>query len=431
MKGFEPYLGLLESIVDELAKPTHYIDASERVHAALNGQPAIELRRLIPLTDIREAGAFFTGSRLAKAALRLFVDTLDDNSVILDPACGAGDLLIACAARLNKGRDIAHTLEIWGSRLTGRDLYPEFIYATKLRLILTAMRGGMPLGDWKSSMIHEGLLGVEQRCGLSDTEAFGKATHIIVNPPFTRVDAPKECQWANGKVNAAALFLEACVSHARSGTRIVAILPDVLRSGSRYRKWRQIIGTKALIRTLELHGQFDKWADIDVFIIELEVTENDHCQASWWEQTYASNAACIKDYCDVSVGPVVNYRDPHRGPWYPFVQSRNLPAWQTLNQISTTRRFEGRVLRPPFVVVRRTSRKGDKHRAVGTVIAGKEPIAVENHLLVLQPKDNTVEACQQIQSVLKRVETTHWLDQRIRCRHLTVSSVEELPWWSK
>lgn len=428
MNGFEPYLGVLESLVNQAVKSAGG-ELLDEVDAALDGQPSNELRKLVPLVDIRESGAFFTGSELSKAALDPLKDTLNANSVILDPACGAGDLLIACARQLGAGKGDSCILDKWGAQLIGRDLHSQFIRATKLRLALAAVSTGTVSIDRDVSNIYARFPAIEQRSGLEDYEAIERATHIVVNPPFTKVDAPEQCEWASGKVNAAALFVEACVAHARPGTRIIAILPDVLRSGSRYRKWRRVITERSLISRLELYGRFDKWADVDVFIVELEVVENNGCSTSCWGQPVSTNADRLKDYCDVGVGPVVNYRDPHRGPWRPFVQSRDLPAWESLEQILTKRRYEGRVLKPPFVVVRRTSRVGDKHRAIGTIIGGEKPVAVENHLLALVPKGGTMKACRRILEVLKAPKTTHWLDQRIRCRHLTVSSIEELPWW--
>ena len=80
------------------------------------------------------------------------------------------------------------------------------------------------------------------------------------------------------------------------------------------------------------------------------------------------------------------------------------------------------------MVVRRTSRPGDKYRAVGTVIRGHGLVAVENHLLVLRPKDRTVASCDRLLAVLKDAAANEFLDRRIRCRHLTVSALRDLPW---
>jgi len=40
-----------------------------------------------------------------------------------------------------------------------------------------------------------------------------------------------------------------------------------------------------------------------------------------------------------------------------------------------------------------------------------------------------VKACRELLRSLKDERTTHWLDERIRCRHLTVAALDELPWW--
>jgi hypothetical protein len=40
-----------------------------------------------------------------------------------------------------------------------------------------------------------------------------------------------------------------------------------------------------------------------------------------------------------------------------------------------------------------------------------------------------VRTCRELLDILKDDQTTHWLDQRIRCRHLTVAALDELPWW--
>ena len=84
--------------------------------------------------------------------------------------------------------------------------------------------------------------------------------------------------------------------------------------------------------------------------------------------------------------------------------------------------------RPPFVMVRRTSRPRDRFRAAGTIIAGKQDVAVENHLLVLMPKDRTLRSCRALLKVLQHPGSSDWLNRRICCRHLTVSSLRELPW---
>jgi hypothetical protein len=79
------------------------------------------------------------------------------------------------------------------------------------------------------------------------------------------------------------------------------------------------------------------------------------------------------------------------------------------------------------VVIRRTSRPGDAYRATATVIGGESPIAVENHLLVCEPKDRKLATCKKLMLQLKTDAVNKYLNGRIRCRHLTVQAIEELP----
>ncbi len=53
--------------------------------------------------------------------------------------------------------------------------------------------------------------------------------------------------------------------------------------------------------------------------------------------------------------------------------------------------------------------------------------AVENHLIVLRPKDGTIGKCKKLVKFLKGESTNQWFNQRIRCRHLTVSAVKDMP----
>jgi len=429
MKAFQPYVDHLQLLLSDAVKAAGQSGYASTLDAALDGQASELLRSLIPLERLQEAGAYFTGSDLAKRALYFLLKTIKPESIILDPACGAGDLLIKCASRLPTASTLGQTLSLWEDHLIGRDLHPEFIRAAKVRLSLAAIRRGVTHSKSELPEIEDLLPQIEKRCGLTDLDAFASASHIVINPPFTLMDAPHDCNWASGVVNSAALFLEACLMHARVDTRIVAIMPDVLRSGSRYKKWREFVQSRMNIQRIDLYGKFDKWTDVDVFIIEGHVTDHNGMKRDVdWKYPKQSSTVQLSDHFDISVGSVVTYRDPHEGPWFPFIYPSNLPAWKTIDDIPEHRRFSGRTFDPPFVVVRRTSSPSDRYRAVGTIINGSRPVAVENHLLVLQPKDSNLNSCECLLSILYRPETNTWLNQRIRCRHLTVSSLQALPW---
>ncbi len=429
MDKFAPYLDYLHSLILESVDLSENDDTIARIDDALDGQPAQELRRLVSLTELRTSGAFFTGSDLSQIAVKSFVGTIDDRSVILDPACGTGDLLITCATKLGKNNDLDTTLKSWGAQIMGRDIYPKFIQAAKARLLLAAFRDNIR-DKCSVPNVQETFPKIVCACGISDEDAIKAATHIVVNPPFGLSTAPESCNWASGKVNAAALFMEACIRHANCGTRIVAILPDVLRSGSRYEKWRKFVESRSRMHRIELHGRFDRWTDVDVFVLDVEIHEETKGSNGFhWSRPIRPTLSSVGEWFEVCIGPVVDYRDPHEGPSHPFVHARNSSSWQTVSEVSQYRRFKGKVIASPFVVVRRTSRPGDKFRALGTIVNTESAVAVENHLLVLRPMDGTIEACRELLEVLRNPKTTQWLDQYICCRHLTVSAIADLPWW--
>ncbi|MCC4820434.1 hypothetical protein LMH81_28370, partial [Vibrio lentus] len=59
-----------------------------------------------------------------------------------------------------------------------------------------------------------------------------------MNPPFTIWPSPKEHYWKTGKVNAAGIIFDKYLRMFLEACHVSAILPDVLRSGSRYEGFR-------------------------------------------------------------------------------------------------------------------------------------------------------------------------------------------------
>lgn len=429
MKAFRPYIGRLEKLLGRSMRPPQDAKFAKDLDAALDGQPSAELRRRVSIDVLREAGAFFTGSAMAKRAIAAADLRLTPDVKVFDPACGVGDLLVSFVSHLPCSSDLNLTLRNWGQQILALDLETDFVRATKLRLALAGIRRQSPTSRMKLSSLDELFPGVGLGSSLIEEDVYKQATHILINPPFTPVDAPDDCRWASGKVNSAAVFMDTCVARSEPGTQVIAILPDVLRSGSRYAKWRHLFEDRVALKQIQIVGQFDRHTDVDVFIVVGEIRKKPTSVPTFdWVPREESAVRRVSDKFDVSVGAVVSYRDPHKGDWIPFIQARDLPSWEVVSNFRHHRRFNGTTFRPPFVVVRRTSRPGDKNRAVGTVIRGHRPIAVENHLLVLRPKDRAVATCEGLLAVLKSKEANEFLDRRIRCRHLTVSSLSDLPW---
>jgi len=115
------------------------------------------------------------------------------------------------------------------------------------------------------------------------------------------------------------------------------------------------------------------------------------------------------------------------GSEYPYFHSKNTPGWEVLEDISETRRFQGKVISPPFVIIKRTSSPGDKYRATATIINLKSMVAVENHLIVIKPKNNSLAECKKLLKILRAEKTNDFLNKRIRLRHLTVQVIKDIP----
>ena len=132
----------------------------------------------------------------------------------------------------------------------------------------------------------------------------------------------------------------------------------------------------------------------------------------------------------VAVGTVVPHRDPESQPLRHYLHAKTIPLGGDFQATDAEMRgFQQRTFSPPFVVVRRTSRPGDRSRGTGTLVHGAEDVLVENHLIVLKPKDGFTASCERLVDLLNSNEARTWLDDRIRCRHLTVGAIKEMPWF--
>jgi hypothetical protein len=434
MKRFERYVEELEKLAHDVLNGRLSESHEARISAALDGEVAAQLRNLVALSKRRKLGAFFTTSDIRRRVATATPSTSHVQSIV-DVACGAGDLLLACSEKLPVNSSLARTLAAWGSVIHGYDVQSEFIRAARARLILSAfVRCGRidDKGSQPRTVIKKLFPGLRVGDGLAAIARRVAHSTFVLNPPFGTVTIPRDCDWAQGQVSAAAVFLSRCVEAAEANTHIVAVLPDVLRTGARYRRWREHITSRSNIEDIEVIGQFSDDVDIDVFLLRLFVNGSENSSdvtSDWWSLTAAaSDRPTVLDFFDVSVGAVVPHRAAWVGPGVPYVFARGLPPWETHEAGTHWRRFEGRTFKPPFVVVRRTSSPTDRERPVATLILGKSAVAVENHLLVLEPRDRSTQSCRRLLTVLRSDETRKWIDQRIRCRHLTVGALSELPW---
>ena len=393
-----------------------YADGSNELSedaATFNGlAPYAALRELIPVEDLRAYGVFFTGQDLARQLWAPALESLDRESIIVDPACGAGDLLLLPAAEL-ASRNHPGTIS---KQIQGADLEESFMRTARARLRIQHARSDKT----------EEFGSFEVRDFLRDPTSIENATHVVMNPPFFPTVAPPECSWAAGKVNSAALFVMQAVQSMKPGSRLLAILPDVLRSGTRYEKWRAEVASTGSIQRVETLGQFDMETDVHVFILDMTIGHSARhglTRTEW--PSPPKSTSTVDTLFEVRVGPVVPHRDKEDGAEAPYLTTKNIHDQGIPPEL---RHYSSRLYAGPMVLVSRTSRPGQSPRARATVWTSDVPSSIENHLIVIKPLDGKLESCRLLAAVLNDERTTDYLDDRIRCRHLTVSAVREIPW---
>ncbi|MEV7905645.1 N-6 DNA methylase [Streptomyces anulatus] len=405
--------------------------------ASIDGEASEQLRRLVPLDYRRQVGAFFTPAAL-KQRVSGILNSDAYSERYLDPACGSGDLLLAASQALPIQGSLKETLEDWTDRLHGWDINSDFVEAARSRLVIAALlRHDHQVQNERFNLnTSKYFANISTKDGLEALKrqkAF--VGHIVLNPPFSVVSSTSSQSWTSRPTSAAALFTYLAAHHLTDGSHLTAILPDVLRSGSRYTSWRTQMNSILMRSSLEIYGQFDEHADVDVFLLSAKIVRGHLSESStaWWDVDSSAKEIfhSVNDFFSVRVGTVVDNRDPLDGPEFPFARARDLPSHGVISTPSRRRRFTRRVFEPPFVLVRRTSRPStaqQQPRLAGVLINGREPVAVDNHLIVASPRDGRAESCQALLEVLSSPATSEWLNNRIRCRHLTVGAVREIPW---
>lgn len=406
------------------------------VTAALDGQASIRLRELVPRQVRRDYGAFFTSGAAREAFARVLEEGRASSAQWWDPTCGAGDLLLAVTGQLPIEETSEATITAWSQLLRGTDLHQSFVSVARARLVLAVLQRHALRGDslelpdhvleraFSNLVVGDGLQELRTRLDFDG--------HIVLNPPFASVPVGRSCSWSTGQTSAAAVFAHEAAHSLGPTGRLTAILPDVLRSGSRYGAWREVMRDTLRLTRIERFGQFDAHADVDVFMLAAEAYAfgGTGQEPTWWPMGQGADTVATR--FAVSVGSVVDNRDPHEGPESVFLTARDLPSDGQMPLPARRRRFAGRRIEPPFIVLRRTSRPGQgsggRNRGVGVMVIGAAPVAVDNHLIVVKPLAGGVEACEELLERLSRPDLAQWLDERISCRHLTVRVVRDIPW---
>ncbi|EPK6146006.1 MULTISPECIES: N-6 DNA methylase [Klebsiella pneumoniae complex] len=401
------------------------VDLDSFNHIFKEDDPHEYLRLNENINSLRDFGVFFTGEELSAECAQIIAKTLREDSRVIDPCCGAGNLLVALTKYLPVSKTLTETLVEWNLLIHGFDLMDDFVEAAKIRIIFQALNRGVLIDEKDLQKNMDRLNNIKCKNGLDDDVDLNDYTHVIINPPYNQSLLNEYKYWSGGKVNLAAVFIDKYITDADKGMHIVAILPDVLRSGSRYEKWRGAI-EQILSGEIILKGRFDKKTDVDVFVLN-GVVDSVNTGLKWTLEN--TEGLKLSDYFSVSIGKVVPYRDPQQGELHAYIYPGLLKSWDKIDSrdIKSIRRHESTPILPPFITIKRTSSPKDKNRAGAHLIYGTAPVFVENHLIVVKPFDDNLDKCKKLLEHLKSSDVNIFLNDVIRCRHLTVKVVKDIP----
>jgi len=400
-----------------------------KVNSLLDGEASEALRNLVPSSVRKKHGLFFTPLKISRLIAHSISEENESNIRIYDPCMGSGDLLLSCAKRIiKKGYSFDSNLEIIINKIRGIDLYEPFVDFAKLRFILLAAKLSE---DYKSLEDYKKLIkklkNFKTGNSLTIPLKFSKNDFIIVNPPYFQTNSSGNYSWTKGKTQFAAIYIDELIKRAERGTQLIAILPDVLRSGTNYEKWRSHILRNCDLLKVKILGRFDEFTDVDVFLLHLEKNKNLKKNLVNFKRPKDIKTPKLDDLFDVKVGTVVPFRNKDSHKKQSFLTCKEANWWSETVKFSKTR-FDGNLFLPPFVAVRRTSSPSEKHRAYATFVKGNKKIAVENHLIIITPKDGNADLCAKLLVKLKDKKTNKWLNEMIRCRHLTLEAIKSIPW---
>lgn len=391
----------------------------------MNGHATDFVYSTLSLADRRKHGVFFSGPAWAKKILS--GQKMARWQRFIDPSVGVGDLLIEVCNCLPLGSSTSKTIEDWAERLVAVDLRKSFLDIAWLRIQALAIHRHSVEKNQTSDFVFR-KLPKNFIVGDALTIDLGLRQHdcVVMNPPYQRIIAPIQSIVGKGKRSAAALHLEHVILQAPPGVGVFALVPDVLRSGSSYERFRREFRNIVDVSSFDPFGAFGTQADIDVAILAA-ITKAPIC-VNKVVQIESAQDKKVGDFFDVSVGPVVPHRTPITGKVYGYLTAKNAVVGKDISCPEEFASYACRLEKGPLVIVRRTSSPSDRKRARSTLVTYSKELLVENHLLILKPKDKKVSTCRALLRVLNDQSTDVWLNEFIRCRHLTVGSLKQLPW---
>ncbi len=387
--------------------------------------PYLLLREHYSGAWMRAHGTYFTDDAVSDSLLR---GVSDFNGSVYDPAAGCGDLILRYLEHMPLQGSFDQQIRTVSRRIFACEIDASFVCLMRLRIWLYLFLrnyGHVKISDIKlpsAACLGRIFPGIVVGDGLKSS-ALRTPDLVLMNPPFQKVCVGDQCAWASGHVSLAAVFL-ASILKRFPDSRLLAILPDVIRSGTRYSRLRSLVGLADYAWSIV--GRFDSKTDVDVFTVDFGRKAKPPSTAL----DVLTARHPVSSFFEVHVGSVVLFRDDNVGQDRQFLCAESVPAGRVIRTVGRRLKNSHAPVKGPIVVVRRTSSPSDRIRCVSSFIDSTSEFHVDNHLIWLKPKlDKDARlACRQLHSYFQSEECTDLVNDLIRCRHLTVRVVASLPY---
>lgn len=187
----------------------------------------------------KQFGIEFTSEEIANDIVRLTIEDIENGDRILDPAVGSGVFLRSCLDHLYKKHQIQPCYAVQ-SVLYGSDIVDEYVYATKLGLLLKVFS----MGGYVEKMDMGNI-----KCGNALKMYDTRFKYVLGNPPYikwqllndeTRMWLSRTFSRISGTYNIYLAFMEHFLSLLEEGGRLGFIVPNGIltsRSAADFRDW--------------------------------------------------------------------------------------------------------------------------------------------------------------------------------------------------